>query len=307
MSEGGDAERRSAGRLERSGYIVAEPFVTTEQLVDDDPQGFLSAIRTLQDDRWRRDAEPVTPEVIDYRAEADDEAVDLVLPGTATLFLAERGSEWLEEVRSAYAAADRDAIASLTKRSVESMKSRERVSFRQAARDLTQRPYGDLRYRGRTLAECVGLANDIEFGVLPLIYAGGDLDDSAFSFVQYLTSERQAGRLEAVIVKRPRELTEIERQVLERKKKKIDEILARDEVLIAPGGQVAVTVTTITIALFVVAVHTPTLTGGMDDIVARRKFARLSRLADDQVAALGRAPSVGDLIDARLKVMSSLY
>jgi hypothetical protein len=288
---------------------VTESFTTTEQLVDQDPAGFLSAIRELTIEKNRRDAEAQSPEVITYTPEDDRSDADLVPPGTVTLFMAPRGDAFLNRVRAVYRDGDRSAIASLTGEAVTGASTRQRLTPGQAARDLIGGlPFGDLRYRGKTLAECVGLTSDLTYGVLPLAYAGGELDDAQFQFVQYVMTEGQTQRLDVVLVKRPPHLTDIELEILTRKRQKIEEILARDEIFVGPNNPVAVTVTTVTIALFVVAVHTPTyFAGAMEAREMSRRFERISRIVEDRISALGPAATVGDLIQARINVMSRLY
>jgi len=221
--------------------------------------------------------------------------------------VAPQGSDFLAQVRSAYTKRDFASVGELTERAVKDLQARQSQTFRQASQDLIAgRPYGDLRYRGKTLAECVGLVNNIQFGVLPLAYVGGDLDAKAFSFVEYLPDVPEED-LEILLVVRPPHLSAAENEVLIRERTRFDRELLADEVLIGRGGQVAITVTTITIALFVVAVHTPTLAGKLDHLEIRERFARASALSDARVKSLGSAATVGDLMAARVDVLSRSY
>lgn len=286
---------------------MGKGFVTSEELVDQDPVGFLSAVRALEFDKARRRSRAETPTVIDYDP-GDDDGPDLVPPGVIGVFVAPRGSDFLSDVRTAYSKSDAGAVAELAERAVADVHTRPRMTFKQAAADLIGgRPYGDLRYRGKTLAECIGLVDGIAFGVLPLAYVGGALEADAFSFVEYLPPESLGEELEVVLVTRPPHLSKVETELLRRERDRFANDLQFDEVLIGRGGRVAVTVTTITIVLFVVAVHTPTLTGGMDQLTIRERFARASALSEARVKSLGSAATVGDLMAARADVLSRSY
>lgn len=286
---------------------MAERFMTSEDLVDEDPVAFLSAVRALELDKVRRRTRVHRPTVIDYSPGHDDTA-DLVPPGAISVFVAPRGSDLLSEVRAAYGKNDSAAVSAVTERAVEAVQDRQRLTFMQAAQDLVAgRPYGDLRYRGKTIAECLGLVDGIPFGVLPLAYVGGDLDPDAFSFVEYVPTGSPDEDLEVVLVARPPHLSEAEQEVLALERRRFGEELAYDEILINPGGRAAITLTLVVVAVFVVAVHTPTLTGRLSARTVQERFARASALSEAKVKALGSAATVGDLMAARVDVLSRSY
>lgn len=117
-----------------------------------------------------------------------------------------------------------------------------------------------------------------------------------FSLVEYYTREKSAV-LEAVLIVRSPRLTEPEKAALDLVPPELTELN------IGTVGRMAVTVTTITIALFVVAVHTPAFGGA---ITVRDRFRNVT-LANERIQELGSMPAARELLALRQQLFSELF
>lgn len=262
-------------------------------------RGFFSALQTIEADKAHRLPRRGRPKVIDY--EPRSEGASFVPPGSVTLFMAPSGSPFLEEVAAAFSKGDGGSITALQKKISDDGVGRKTVSFARSVRELTDaRTYADLRYGSKTLAENLGLPNRIGFGIMSFPYNGGELDPREFELVEYVKNGIEE-KLDAILVRRPPRLSRIEHEAIK--------AVPRDllEVNIGNGGEAAVTVTTITIVAFVVAMHTPTLTGGGRLAIERVRDRFDLDLAEDRIRQLGPVAGARELLAARHKIFSQVF
>jgi len=260
----------------------------------------LEAIEILEAERVVRLAERSGLSVVTFEPSDPDSGLGLLLPGTVTLFVAPAGSEFLDEVGRAFASAEAADVHRVVAFVNERGSHRSRVSPIAAARELAGgRAFASLRYGRTVLAENLGLPAGIGFGAISFPYAGLKLDPAAFEFEQYVRHDFHE-RLDGILVVRPPVLSNAERAALELVPPEMIELGIRSP------GNVAVTVTTVTVALFVVAVHTPTLTGGRTVDELRTRLDSVA-LAAEKIASMPSKATLGELVALRRDLQAELF
>jgi hypothetical protein len=269
----------------------------TRKLIQGNEAALLEALRSLEADKYSRLIRTSSPSVITF--ESDDD-LGMVPPGSVTLFMAPKGSSFLASVQNGFERGDVNKLQELANQIGAEGVKRKPISLKRAAADLIkQRVYADVRYGSETLAENLGLVNGIDYGILSFPYNGGPLNIRDFSIVEYFRDE-QNEFLESVLVIRPPKLSPAEKKALELVPPELRGIH------IGSGGTKAVTVTTVTILLFVVAVHTPTLTGGLDVRNFRDRLDRI-QLTEDRIRELGPIASARELLNLRQQVFAEQF
>jgi hypothetical protein len=119
----------------------------------------------------------------------------------------------------------------------------------------------DLHFNGSPILISVPLLNSFGIGAVTIPYSGGQLDASSFK-LEHFNSGSDDEDWCGTIIPIPPKLSEIERKVLDLIPSNVGNVTLGDV------GTRAVTVTTVTIALFVVAVHCPAYGGAMRRIKA---------------------------------------
>jgi hypothetical protein len=260
----------------------------------------LAGIEVLEAERARRMIERSPVVAVSYQPDDPVDGLGLLLPGTVTLFVASPGSSLLEEVAEVFGDGTPERVRRLIDTIAVDAAQRGRMDPLETARNLAaSRAFASFRYAGKVLAENLGLPAGLDFGVISFPYAGLELDPADFVLEQYVKHEFQE-RLDAVVVIRPPVLSDAERAALELVPPE------QREIGIGTPGHVAVTVTTVTVALFVVAVHTPTLTGGHSIDQLRSRVDKVY-LGAERLAKLRSPATVPELVALRRELQAELF
>lgn len=235
----------------------------------------LAKIRDIEQDRPLRSS---TPTVLVY----DGEDVPLLAEGTVTIFFARRGSEFLEQARSAFRAGKGKALQQLTEQVWKDLDARQPFTVEEAAEAVEASAVSaELRYGGKQLANGLVLPKGVEWGAVPLAYNGGELDHEAFRLVEHHRPHSDE-RLEAFVVVRPPELSELELRAVRSVPASMLEM--NITTMLSPGFCVA-------LVLVITAITNMGKACGPG-----RKFPHLT---DEQVRELGPEASARELLSLR--------
>jgi hypothetical protein len=235
----------------------------------------LAKIRDIEQDRPLRSS---TPTVLVY----EGEDVPLLAEGSVTIFFARRGSAFLKQARSAFRAGKGKALEQLTEQVWDDLGARRPFTVAQAAEAVAASGVSaELRYGGKQLANGLVLPEGIEWGAVPLAYNGGELDLEAFRLIEHHLPDSKE-RLEALVVVRPPQLTELERKAVS--SVPADMLEMNLTTMLSPGFCVAL--------VLVITV----LTAMGKACGPGRKFPHLT---DEQVRELGPQASARELLALR--------
>jgi hypothetical protein len=182
--------------------------------------GPFEALETLQTLRpaalemERRPSRKSSVDVLHYRPAHSDYAAFLAKPGTATLFVAEKGAAILQAIRDAVASPD-GQDSWIAHRLAAQFRQREMIPLDEAVRFLVEQPvFASLRYCGKTLASSLLKADGLDATVIPMAYNGGEIESETFQLVEHYQEGTEHG-LEAVIVVHSPALSAAERVALQ--------------------------------------------------------------------------------------------
>lgn len=226
--------------------------------------------------------------VIDYQPKSDAE-LRLAAPGTVTIYLAQKGSESLDEVRAA--ATDSSRLEKLQASMQKQFKRTKSSSLDDFAALMIRQPVlADIRYGGATLNHGVFLPKGCDVFPIPFAYIGGRLAKQGFTLSEYYKEGSDAA-LEAVAIRSAPTLTEVEKEAIRQ----------------IPDSQLSQNVTTLArwcdttwwmVAAAVVAVAAVTV--NYTCICVAMNAVHLS---DSEVQKLGPAASAQKLIALRRQVL----
>lgn len=247
--------------------------------------------RQLAEDKLKRQVRKSTPPVIRLELDPEKGAEVRPLPGMATVFFGPSGSPMMKKLFAAYGSGDIDKMIELADPVGDAL-TNKLLTFKEGTEDmLSKDTYFDVRYGGMTLAPNLGIFGDMSIGLILLPYNGGRLEDSDFSIVEYVKPNAK-DQIEAFIVLRPPNLTELERSVLSAVP--ADKL----EMNIAPTPMASTMVT----VLLVVALTTA------GNCCLQRRVGDFSgiTLAKSTVTSLGPAASAREMLHARANMLSDI-
>ena len=144
--------------------------------------------------------------------------LDSLIPprGTIVIYYAAADSKVLDDLARAFLAENVHEVRSIARELQSNSSSRPRLSEEEALRGL----HGadclfDVRYRGKTIADLLGLYGGLRFATTTLSYIGGPTVRDDFQIVQYLKTKEHPG-YKFLITIRPPVLTALEQAVIEK-------------------------------------------------------------------------------------------
>ena len=233
------------------------------------------------------------PMVLTLEFNANDDLDPIVPPpGTVVLFSAPKGSRLLRQLENALSTRSLGALRELGLQIRESAATREVLSINSVVDKLIDAPvYFDLRYGGKTLAQNLGLVNNLELGSIMYAYNGGRLNDESFEIVEYYRPGAREG-VDHLLVKHAPRLSELERAVVEA----VPENMLELNLCICGKCRAW----TFAVALVYVVV---TIAGGAC-VAATDRLARVS-LSPEQHQRLGNMASARELVNMRRSILES--
>jgi hypothetical protein len=146
---------------------------------------WLQDLRRVGDEAERRVSRSVAVPQYDYTPSARESNLNLVHPGTITLFLGRPGSELLQEIRACIRSGVADGTdARLAQRLADISVDRPTLAF-PVAIDLllAQDVISELTFNGTTLVANAFVPDDLDVAVFPLPYSGGPIDPDGFRLI----------------------------------------------------------------------------------------------------------------------------
>lgn len=279
-----------------------------EALRADAPR-YLESVERIEEQRQTRTIDLTRPTVIHYEPDYSLPN-DPVPPGTISLLIGYDEAEILERFAEVYNTPSKDRCAALSK-DIESIASRVTGPLTALRLDpqidaikvatsalLDSDAMADFRYRGKVLIHSLSPVLGLPFIKMDLPYNGGPLEDEEFTLLQYLKSS-ESPRLDAVVVIRSPNLTEVERQALAALPANAAELnIGNPTLAILPT-------TTATILLVAVIFATPTITAcGAGAAAAIMKEMNKVVPLEEEVLNLGPVPTAAALLAARERAFS---
>ena len=219
--------------------------------------------------------------------EAQQKLADWAPPGEDhfTLFLARSDNHMLDEVQAALD--DEEKAQKLSETMKGRYRGRKEKPLSDAVAQIVAEPvFAVLRYGDMTLADNLFVPEDIGLAAMVFPYEGGRLSPGAFKLVQYVQKGKSA-QLDALIVHREPRRSDAEKAV-------DGQVVIRPERWCETTGYVVATYTAgAAAAAWAAALAGPT-PGAFD----------IADLGDDVVHALDQSPSVDELVQLRLDVLS---
>lgn len=169
----------------------------------------LQAMKLVEEEIERRSLRVTQIEVIDYQPQRDDPDNELAPSGSITLYIGERGSKAIQELKSAITS-DRSKCSKIVSRFLEQSAKREEVTLEEAAKIVTKQPViGEIRYGSRCLASSLFVPKDVELCAVALAYNGGKL--LPFDLVEFYDDQNlKAYELQAIALRRAPKLSKAE-------------------------------------------------------------------------------------------------
>jgi hypothetical protein len=235
--------------------------------------------------------------VVEYDWEGDDEG-PLAPPGSATVFIAKKGSPVLKEIRAA-AKARNGSDAGVARKVFSPFRERRPMELAQAVQLLQKQPvFASVQYGGLTLATSLFVDAGLHACVVPLPYNGGRLAKEGFTLVEHV-KDGSKDALDAVVLVRSPPLTAAERAAVRR----------------VPASQLGLNVgkasdcwgvTAIAAVAVVVLAAVAVATLGCHSGVQGGPLARPASISADRIKKLGPAATARELLRLRREAFHTI-
>jgi len=151
-------------------------------------------------------------EVLTYKSGADPQS-NLSFPGTATVFVARKGTKGLDQVRAAVEAGE-EGVKTLRAAMEKQFNRVTNLTPEEYAAQIPKEPvFAGLRYGGSVLTSGIFLPKGLDLHYIVFPYNGGRLAAGGFSLAEHY-KEGSKAELEALVVKTEPPLTPAERAAL---------------------------------------------------------------------------------------------
>jgi hypothetical protein len=190
-------------------------------------EGFLEELSSrVEEEKLGRVPERRKVSVLNWETDRATEPVSYGLKppeGCVSVFFARRGTERLEELKSAYLLRNIERLEELEEVEIETYLDRPTRSVEEAVDEMLSGPaFFELSYDGRVLEEYL-FTSETGVGSVIVPYSGGELDPDRFEITEYPKRREEASYDVFVIVSQP-VLQDIERRALELIPAELDDV-----------------------------------------------------------------------------------
>ena len=228
-----------------------------------------------------------------------DVGSDYFPEGSCTIVIAEKSLIKSISATGRYERSERSLAEAIGSKASELNKSKGNIEssetdlLRKAVEIEKGCEFFDLSFNRVPILSGIPVSNSFGLGAVTIPYSGGLLEASSFKLEHYLSGSEDEEWCGTIIPVPPR-LSDVEKSVLDLIPSNVGNVTLG----YAAGESLMITVTTVTIALFVVAVHCPAFGGS-----SRRLLSDTSRMSDSDLEQLRGMIARGDVLPAAMKML----